>query len=389
MNRIERYLGGVVVSYTFLVMLVLLVILAFFEFMNQVSKLTDTYTLGLGAWYTLLKLPVYSYEIFPVVLLIGTLMGLGSLANQSELTILRVTGWSIKRILWAVLKTALLIWVFMVVVGEWLAPHSEAYAKKIRAEALNERFSVDAGMGSASGFWLRDGQRFIHVKQVLSSTELKDISVYEQTMDTRMTPVLSRVVQIKRATFDAKQQAWVFSQAVEQTLGFSALPGFLSTDSVNVPLGENVQSPTAKLQLQSQALKTIAETFPLKPEELVNLNIETRYLSAWNLYQYINFLDTNQLESGLYQLELWRKITLPLVVAAMIAIVFPLIFGSLRQVTMGQRVFIGVLIGMGFHLLNQLIGNLTVIYHFPIVLGALLPALSVLLVALFWLSRAR
>lgn len=380
MNRIERYLGGVVVSYTFLVMLVLLVILAFFEFMNQVGKLTDTYTLGLGAWYTLLKLPVYSYEIFPVVLLIGTLMGLGSLANQSELTILRVTGWSIGRILWAVLKTALLIWVFMVVVGEWLAPHSEAYAKKVRAEALNERFSV--GAGSDAGFWLRDAQRFIHVKQVLSSTELKDVTLYQQQGLEGQNPVLNRVVQVARATYDNAQQSWVFKQATEQRMAFTPLSSSLPGTGVG-------QGPAEKLELHSESLQRIAESFPLKPEELVNLNIETRYLSVWNLYQYIAFLEANELEASQYTLEFWRKISLPLVVVAMIALVFPLIFGSLRQVTMGQRVFIGVLIGMGFHLLNQLIGNLTIIYHFPIMLGALLPALSVLLVALFWLSRAR
>ncbi len=368
MNRIERYLARVVVSYTLLVMIVLLVIFGFFEFMNQVSKLTETYTLAKGTLYTLLKLPVYSYEIFPIVLLIGTLMGLGSLANQSELTVLRVTGWSIKRILWAVLKTALMMWLVIAMVGEWVAPASEAYAKKLRAEALNQSFSV----GSGSGFWIKEANRYIHVKQVLSTTELRDITVYELEA-----VGLKSLAVIQEGHY--QQGQWQFQNSVTQTLEFT--PAKEGGDEVM--LGPKL----SVLLEESKALQHIS--FPLTPEALQNLGIETRYLSAWDLYQHIQFLQANDLETGAYQLEFWRKVAMPLVVFAMIAIVFPLIFGSIRQVSMGQRVFLGVLLGMGFHLLNQLVGNLTVVYHWPVVMGAFLPALLLLSIAMLWLQRVR
>ncbi len=367
MNRIERYLARVVVSYTLLVMVVLLVIFGFFEFMNQVSKLTETYTLAKGTLYTLLKLPVYSYEIFPIVLVIGTLMGLGSLANQSELTILRVTGWSIKRILWAVLKTAFIMWLVIAVVGEWVAPSSEAYAKKLRAEALNKSFSI----GTESGLWLKEGERYIHVKRVLSKSKLRDITVY----DLESSGALSKLLMVKEAHY--QQGGWQFYQAVEQSLVF-VMPDKKAEIDV-----------LPQLSLILNTHDQVQMSFPLTPEALQNLGIETRYLSAWDLYQYIQFLQTNDLETGAYQLEFWRKIAMPLVVVAMIAIVFPLIFGSIRQVSMGQRVFLGVLLGMGFHLLNQLVGNLTVVYHWPVILGAFLPALILLGVALIWLQRVR
>ena len=365
MNRIERYLAQVVVSYTMLVMLVLLVIFSFFEFMNQVSKLTDTYTLAKGSLYTLLKMPVYSYEIFPIVLVIGTLMGLGSLANQSELTVLRVTGWSIRRILWAVLKAAFMMWIVVAAIGEWVAPSSEAYAKKLRAEALNQSFSV----GSGTDLWVKDAARYIHVGQVVSSTELRNIAIYELYQ--------GRLVQLSQATSASYQDdKWVFSKAVKQFLRFATADSDVVGDAL----------PLLKLKVsQSDQLKT---SFPLIPEELENLGIETRYLSAWDLYQYIQFLKTNDLDTGAHELEFWRKVSMPLVVVAMIAIVFPLIFGSIRQVSMGQRVFLGVMLGMGFHLLNQFLGNLTVVYHWPVLLGAFLPALLLLVVALLWLKRA-
>ena len=367
MNRIERYLARVVVSYTLLVMVVLLVIFGFFEFMNQVSKLTETYTLAKGTLYTLLKLPVYSYEIFPIVLVIGTLMGLGSLANQSELTILRVTGWSIKRILWAVLKTAFIMWLVIAMVGEWVAPSSEAYAKKLRAEALNQSFSI----GSGSGLWVKEASRYIHVKRVISSSELRDIAIYELGSGG-----LSKLLLVKEASY--QQGAWHFHQAVEQTLVFTEPSPVFS---------ELIQTP--RLSVTQKTLEQVQMSFPLTPEALQNLDIETRYLSLMDLHEYIQFLQANDLETGAYELEFWRKVSMPLLVIAMIAIVFPLIFGSIRQVSMGQRVFLGVLLGMGFHLLNQLVGNLTVVYHWPVMMGAFLPAILLLAIALVWLQRVR
>ncbi|NPA72786.1 MAG: LPS export ABC transporter permease LptG [Gammaproteobacteria bacterium] len=379
MNRIERYLASVVISHTALVMVVLLVIFGFFEFMNQVAKLTDSYTLSQGALYTLLKFPVYSYELFPIVLLIGTLMGLGSLANQSELTVLRVTGWSIKRILWAVLKAAFIMWLVVAMIGEWVAPASEAYAKKMRAEALHQGFSI----GSSNGLWVKESGRYIHVERVISSTSLKNITFYQVGGS-----ALTQLSQVDSAQF--KDGHWQFKNAIQQTLGFT--PNTLENAKMasgGASSNDAEQAIPAHLNLSVERLDRLESSFPLTPAELNNLDIETRYLSVVDLYHYIQFLEQNGLESGAHELEFWRKVSMPLMVVALISIVFPLIFGSIRQVSMGQRIFIGVLIGMGFYLLNQMIGNLTVVYHLPVLLGAFLPSLLLLSGALFWLKRVR
>ncbi|BCN92719.1 LPS export ABC transporter permease LptG [Thiomicrorhabdus immobilis] len=360
MNRIERYLGGVVLGHSLLVMLVLMVIFSFFEFMNQVGKLTEGYTLGLASFYTLLKVPVYSYEVFPIVLLIGTLMGLGSLANQSELTVLRVTGWSIKRILWAVLKTAFLMWLVMAVIGEFIAPKSEAYAKNMRAEALNQSFSI----GSNSGLWVKDEYRYIHVGRIISSQDLRDIEVYDLDQGR-----IKGLIQAKQAHY--VNDSWVFKEVKQ----------------VDLTLLPADQQLPARIEYSSKNLQKMAEIFPLKPEDLTKLDIETRYLSGWDLYHYVAFLEDNGLDASSYLLSLWRKIATPIVVLAMIAVVFPLIFGSMRQVSVGQRIFLGVLIGMGFHLINQLIGNISVVYQLPIVLGALGPSIALLLFSWYWLRK--
>ena len=112
MNLVERYLSKALITYTLAVIFVLLIVLGFLEFMMQLGKITEQYTLSKGLLYTLLKLPVYGYEIFPIAILIGALLGLGALANHGELTVLRVTGWSIKRIFLGVMKSVFILWIF-------------------------------------------------------------------------------------------------------------------------------------------------------------------------------------------------------------------------------------------------------------------------------------
>lgn len=360
MNRIERYLGSVVVAHALLVMLVIMVIFAFFEFMNQLGDVNESYTLGLGALYTLLKVPVYSYEVFPIVLLIGTLMGLGSLANQSELTVLRVTGWSIKRILFAVLKTAFIIWLVMLVIGEIIAPKSEAYANKIKMEALNKSLSI----GKGSGLWLKDENQFVHIKKVVANDFLKDIDIF-----TVEDGELKLFFHATTARFDNK---WQFEKVSQ--IGIK-------------PVAADQDLPS-RYEILTSTENLLTRHFVLQPEDLTNLDIESRYLSAVSLYKHIEFLEQNDLDASQYVLSFWKKISMPVVVVAMIAVVFPLVFGSMRQVSVGQRIFVGVLIGMSFHLLNQLIGNIAVVYQLPISIAALLPALLVITGSWFWLKKA-
>lgn len=364
MNRIERYLGRVVISHTLLVLMVLLIILGFGEFMMQLGMLKADYTLVKGTLYSLLKLPVFGYEIFPIALLIGTLLGLGSLANHSELTVLRVTGWSIGRIFMAVLKSALLLWLLVAIIGEIVAPKAETYATKLRAESLQQNISL----GDHSGFWMKDAERLIHVQRIVSVEEMHGLTVYEL----RSGQIVG-VAQASRAVY--RNGEWLMNNVRQQQLSFAVMQ-----------FGEQ---PYESLNLNTQRLASWVQSFPLDPDLLDSLRVETRYMRLDDLYAYIGFLQQNNLDAAPYQLEFWRKLASPLVVMGMMALVFPLIFGSQRQVSMGQRIFVGILIGMGFHLINQIFGNLSVVYQVPAVLGAFVPSLLLLGIALILFKRLR
>src|SRR5690606_13649849 len=86
MNILDRYLAKAVIIGTLLVLLILVSILAFFNFLGEVARIgTGDYGTADAVEYVLLSMPLVAWEIFPVAALIGTLMALGSLATGSEL----------------------------------------------------------------------------------------------------------------------------------------------------------------------------------------------------------------------------------------------------------------------------------------------------------------
>jgi lipopolysaccharide export system permease protein len=367
MNLVERYLSKALITYTLAVIFVLLIVLGFLEFMMQLGKITEQYTLSKGLLYTLLKLPVYGYEIFPIAILIGALLGLGALANHGELTVLRVTGWSIKRIFLGVMKSVFILWILVTIIGEAIAPKAEAYAKKIRGEALNKDFSI----GSKHSLWMKEENRFIFVGKTISATKLLDIKIYFLNNNE-----ITKIIYAKSAEY--KNNKWLLSDLITSNFGWQ-----------DKQINASKEYKWQALTYQKHAQISQSITMPINPKLLQNLNLETRYMGIVDLHRYISFLTQNDLDAEPYRLEFWRKIASPLVIFGMIALVFPLIFGSQRQVSIGQRVFIGIIIGMGFHLLNQIFGNLSVVYNLSPVMGAFLPSIILIVIALVLMTRLR
>ncbi|MBO1923034.1 LPS export ABC transporter permease LptG [Thiomicrorhabdus sp. 6S3-12] len=376
MNLTERYLGKTVISFSLLVLMVLVALLSFFEALYQFGKVNESFTFAKATLFVALKIPGYFSELFPVALLIGTLMGLGSLANHGELTVLRVTGWSIRRILFAVAKSAFLLWLVIALIGEYVAPQSESYAQKMRIEALNKSLSL----GNSQGFWVKDGERYIHIGRVVSAEELRQVTLYHLKEGR-----LQKVQSSPKVVYD-ERRGWKMQQGQAMGLLFTDLPDDLS----RVLLEDNAQLQPERLRqlrLKFQKLDQTPLGLPFAPDDLAKLDMDSRYLSLVDLYAYIQFLQQNELDAGPYLLDFWRKLAMPLVAFAMLAIVFPLIFGSQRQISTGQRVFVGIVVGLGFQLVNMLIGNLALVYQLPIALGAFLPALILLAIALLWMRR--
>jgi lipopolysaccharide export system permease protein len=88
-----------------------------------------------------------------------------------------------------------------------------------------------------------------------------------------------------------------------------------------------------------------------------------------------------------YRYAFWSRFVVPLSALLMLFISVPLVFGSLRSTGTGQRVFIGILLGFGFYLLNRMAGQMGQVYELNPLLASFTPGVAVLVIGFLMVRR--
>ncbi|MNO81525.1 Lipopolysaccharide export system permease protein LptG [compost metagenome] len=284
--------------------------------------------------------------------LIGCLVGLGSLASSSELTIMRAAGVSLSQIVWAVMKPMLVLMFAGILVGEYIVPWTETMAQSGRALAQ----SGEGAQSAKRGLWHRQGDEFIHINAVQPNGVLYGVTRYQ--FDAQHN--LQSASFAKRATFQDKH--WLLEDVTTTML-----------------------YPDQK-RSEVQARATEEWDVQLSPQLLNTVVMEPEALSISGLWQYIHYLADQGLSTNRYWLAFWTKVLQPLVTAALVLMAISFIFGPLRSVTLGQRIFTGVLVGFIFRIAQDLLGPASQVFNFPPLLAVLVPA-GICALAGAWLLR--
>lgn len=350
MVKLDRYIGKSVLTAILGVLGVILGLASLFAFIDEMGDISATYTLLDAGSFVLLTAPRRIYEMLPMAALIGCLVGLGSLASSSELTIMRAAGVSIGRIVWAVMKPMLLLMVAGVLVGEYVAPVTEDMAQSNRSMAQG---SGDAQSGR-HGVWHRQGEEFIHINSVQPNGTLYGVTRYRFD-DQRHMQIASFS---KRAKFENND--WVLEE--------------VTTTVFHPDSTEIVTKPLEKWDIS------------LSPQLLSTLVLPPDSLSITGLWSYSHYLAEQGLNNGRYWLAFWTKVLQPLVTMALVLMAISFIFGPLRSVTLGQRVFTGVLVGFTFRIAQDLLGPSSLVFGFSPLLAVLVPS-GICAIAGVWLLR--
>ncbi len=328
MKILDTYIAKTIISGTLMVLLVLGALLAFVDFVSELDDVgKGQYSMLQAGGFVLLSLPKRLYELFPTAVLIGSLLSLGALAGNSELTVMRASGVSIMRIVLSVLKAGFILLVFVALVGEFILPSSEKQAQELRAKNLNQTISL----AGESGFWARDGQRFVYVSHVFPGNKLGNVKIYELSKDNK----LIRMTHVKSAKYIAGQ--WQLNQ-LKQT-EFS---------------NDHIESRKKSSEVWQKLIN---------PDLFSVVSLAPDNMSAVDLYKYNDYLKTNNLDSSHYELAFWIKIFTPISSLVMLLIALPFIFGSQRSSGAGNRMLVGLLLGIGFYLLNRMVNHLGQVYH--------------------------
>lgn len=351
MRILDRYIAKSIVSTMIIVLFVLLALFTLFGFIDELKDVgKGNYDLGKALLFILMTLPGLSYQLLPMTSLLGCTIGLGILASNSELTAIRSAGVSLERIIWSVLKVGFAVVIIGVVVGEWLAPQTEQFAQTMRSVAKSSHLSLKG----KQGLWAKDGTQYINVRKILPGQRLGDVYVYEVDHEHHVTHILHA----RSASYLNDQ--WVL---------------------------ENVKhSYFVKGKVIAQNEKTHEWKTVLSPDLLNVVTVKPATLSIYGLYQYIQYLDNNNLSSEQYRQTFWTKAVVPVVTLVMMLISIPFVFGPLRSVGAGHRILVGTLIGIGFHLVSQMFNYLGLVLEFKPAISALLPTTLAILI-LYWLMK--
>jgi len=344
MKILDRYIALTLIKISLLALFSLVLLFSFFALVDQLDSTgRGNYGVWQALYYVFLTVPRLSFELFPIAAVIGSMTTLGMFAKNSELAVLRTSGISQLRFAWSLCKgTAILICISLFV-GEIISPYSEETAQHMRSVALSEQITLK----TKYGFWSRDGHSFVNIRKILPGDRVEGIYIYEFDDDDK----LRTSTFAKRAEY--KDEQWVLED-IQQTE--------ITDQGVNVK------------QMNLATWEAL-----LSPDVINLIIIKPQFLSFIDLYDYISYLRINGQSSVIYEQALWSKIINPFAIIVMVLIAVPLVKSYSRMTAIGQRVSLGCLLGIIFHIVNQIAGYMGIVYN-------LNPALSVTFPTLFMLG---
>lgn len=354
MKIISRYIGKTILSSIGLVTFVLVGLEIFILFVAELDNLGQgDYTLADAFLFILLQTPYQVYLFFPIATLLGCLIGLGSLASSSELIAIRAAGATVFQIIVAVLKAALILIVLMSVLGETVMPQwthlseNRKIIKTTNSQALQTPYGV----------WLRSGDNFIHINQILPGYHLQNVEQYQFDKSHRL--ILSRSIN----TLFYQNGQWIM-QGVKES---------------------QISPHQIKKNQMIQGVWDVA----LTPGLLALTNVQPFEMNLWELDNYIKLERKEHQNVGRYELTYWQRWFQPLASCVMVFLAIPFIFGPLRESSMGVRIILGALFGFSFHMINKFFGSASLVYQFSPLIGAAGPTVVFASMALFMMRRVK
>ena len=347
----DRYIANTLLTYSIVVLLVWLSIYSFFNFLAELNNIgTFNYSILEAFKYIVLQLPEVAYDQVSPVILLGCVLGMGHLATTGQLIILRASGISILKITWLTLKNAIIFLILITMIGELVAPSLTSYAENERSNAMGQ----NSLSSSQDGFWIRDGDNFINVKNNVDGSIFNGITVIEVNNESNK---IERVVESKSAIFDGQN---------------------IYMDSTNV-FSINSANLFDEISLKERNLYKKRVAFD---QDLIDsLEKEPKDLTTFTILKQIEFLTDNKLRAEVFEVELYKRLVRPITLVAMILLAMLFIFGSTRDATLGRKIFFGVAIGLSFELISRIGGALALSLDFSPLLITFVPATAVMIIA--------
>lgn len=357
MNLLTRHLGREIYFSIALVFFALIMLFAFMDLIHELGEMGQgQYHLGYVLLFVALTIPGHIYGLFPVAVLVGTIVALVQMSANSELTVYRSSGASVWQMVGALFKIGLPLVILSFVMSEFIAPPSERMAQQLRLKAHNAQISLKE---FRSGVWVKDERSFVNVKNVMPDTSLLNIDIYrfDETYH------LQAITNAKRANF-IDVGRWQLEEVLETRF---------SKEGVTINSQPSLEWSSA-----------------LNPGIFSVLLVVPDQMSAFDLYQYTEHLKDNRQKSARYEIAMWNKLVYPLAVLVMMLLALPFASYHRRAGGSSAMIFMGIVLGLVFHFVGQLFASLGALNDWqPFISATTITGLFLLLGAmmLWWTER--
>lgn len=374
MRVLHRYVSSEIVGAVFFTLIAFLALFAFFDLVQELRDVgRGNYQLQHAFLYVAMGLPGYVYDLMPIAALIGTIYALAQLAARSEFTIMRASGLSTGMAGWMLARVGIVLVLITFLFGEFIAPATSEMAERLKLQARDSTVSKEF----RSGLWTKDvirengmsgnaiGSRFINVKDVSSDGRLQSVKVYEFDRDLQLTAVLTA----EHGDYQG-ENLWRLANVTETR--FSA------------------RTPDLTAQVSTKTFPSRELVSEITPDILSVLFADPDRMSAYGLAMYTRHLEENNQSTERYEIAFWKKLFYPLAVLVMMALALPFAYLHFRAGGVSLKIFIGIMIGVSFQLLNSLFSHLGLLNTWPPLATAVLPSSIFLLLAisaLIWVQK--
>jgi lipopolysaccharide export system permease protein len=374
MKVLNRYVAREIAAAVVFALIAFLALFAFFDLIGELPQVgRGNYQLQHAFLYVLMGLPGYVYDLMPIAALIGTIYALAQFAARSEFTIMRASGLSTGMAGWMLARVGIVMVILTFLFGEFIAPKTSEIAERWKLQAQGSSISQEF----RTGLWTKDvirehgltgesiGTRFLNVKDVSPQGQLRGVRLFEFDREFRMTSMVTAA----HADYQGNN-TWRLSDVTETMFSVNVADISAGTTTKTVPARDLVSEIT--------------------PNILSVLFADPDRMSAFGLATYTRHLAENNQTTERYEIAFWKKLIYPFAVLVMMAIALPFAYLHFRAGGVSLKIFIGIMIGVSFQLLNSLFSHIGLLNTWPPLATALIPSVIFTMVAisaLLWVQR--
>jgi len=354
MQIINKYITKNIIENSIISLLIITILFSLFSFLNELRSVgVNGYSLKNAFFYVVLISPENVAKLSSLAILIGTVTSLARLNNNKELVIIYSSSVSI----FSLILKAVLIGVLFALFFSFL---SELNYKFIKPYAVNYQ-SVSKGeqlIQDSQKIRLMNNNSFIIIEENLAGEKFKDITIYTLDDSNNLKSLLSAPT----------------GQITEDKLKLNS-PSIINLTNKEL------------LEINRKYIDQYLSQVNLSSSQLKSMEKDAGDMTIYDLYLYIKFLESNQVNPFNYKLEFYKRLFAPIKIISILLLSIPLILSTERNQSIGTKIVLGVFIGLIFDLVMKFIYIIADNYQLNVFIVNFAPSIFISLFGIYIIKK--